>query len=1111
MTNEGDKLAITSDEFGECSGEDIYTDYVDDLHEILNSASMGIWHIELIEGQAPRLLANKVMLDLLGLAGSTKLSPEEVFEAWYSRIKPEALQSVLDSVAKMESGRRDENTYLWLHPSLGERYVRCGGTGYKASNGYILRGYHYDVDDIVRNQQQQELRLQEALQLEKAHSEVISALSTIYTTIFKADLTTKRYEILNSVELMSAVAPKEGKFEDVKEEILLAFMAPDMREEMREFLDVDTLARRLREVNTIVHEYRNPEGRWFESRFIVSNRNVSGEVCDVLYVARDITEEKFYELDLQNKTREQLKVITALATEYKLLFLVDVNKKTWTLFKADRTGITREIFDVIEPCSQYENGIRSYIENFVVEEDRPRLLERTTTEALLSATPDNDLYFIGYDRKSEEGIRHCQISSAKFVNDRGEDHIVLGFRDLQNVIERQLKQQALLEEALALSEDKMRVIEAFASIYKEFCVLDLNTFDYKIEGGVKRSEEKRGQVGNFKDLVKKMYLYNLSPEYSRNEEAHAFFDSSTLKDRLKKSAVISHDFKDITGNWFSTVFIAKAYDEDGMPSEALFAVQNINEQKIKELEQDAALRDALMVARRASRAKTSFLSNMSHDIRTPMNAIIGFTALARTHIDNTEQVQDYLSKIHSSSEHLLSLINEILDMSRIESGAVKLEESVVHMPDVLHDLRILIQGQISAKHQNLYIDTQDVEHEDVITDKLRLNQILINIVSNAIKYTQSDGDIIIRVTEKLCSIRNYVTYVFDIKDNGIGMSPEFVEHIFDDFARENTSTVSGIQGTGLGMSITKNIVDMMNGTIEVESTLSKGSRFVVTLDFKLADKQASYELLPELRGARVLVVDDDINTCQSVSKMLRSIQMRPQWSTSGKEAIIRAQEAFEIKDEYKVYIIDYLMPDMNGIETVRHIRKVIGYEAPIIVLTAYDWNAFEDEAREAGVTAFVEKPLFMSELKAVLSKPAETSKSDNNEAEKYNFAGKRILIAEDNDLNREIAISILEDIGFAVDAACDGMEALEILGEASEDHYDLILMDIQMPRMDGYDATREIRALENSKKSKIPIVAMTANAFDEDKQDALIAGMNDHIAKPIDVNTLVKTLGELIG
>ena len=528
-------------------------------------------------------------------------------------------------------------------------------------------------------------------------------------------------------------------------------------------------------------------------------------------------------------------------------------------------------------------------------------------------------------------------------------------------------------------------------------------------------------------------------------------------------------------------------------------------------EQNRKLEIALQHEGAANRAKREFLFNMSHDIRTPMNAIIGFTSLAATHIDNREQVLDYLKKISTSSQHLLSLINDVLDMSRIESGKVKIEEKAVHLPDLVHDVRSIIQPNVAAKRLSLFIDTMDIEDEDIITDPLRLNQILLNILSNAIKFTPTGGMISIRIAEKNGAPAGRACYEFRIKDNGIGMSEEFQKHIFEEFSREESSTVSGIQGTGLGMSITKNIVDLMGGTIALTSEPGKGTEFIVTLCFTRSGQKAEPKQLPQLEGLRALVADDDTNTCLNVSTMLSKIGMRPEWTISGKEAVIRTKYAVEQGDAFSVYIIDWLIPDMNGIEIVRQIRKVIGNRCPIIILTAYDWADIEDEARAAGVTAFCEKPLFLSELRRVLAEPFRAEPAaEPAQPTAADLKGKKLLLVEDNELNREIALEILKEAGFVVDTAEDGAVAVQKIKQAAPGQYDLILMDIQMPNLDGYEATRQIRALPDAEKANIPIFAMTANAFEEDRQNALAAGMNGHIAKPLDVPHLLRVLADAL-
>ena len=526
-----------------------------------------------------------------------------------------------------------------------------------------------------------------------------------------------------------------------------------------------------------------------------------------------------------------------------------------------------------------------------------------------------------------------------------------------------------------------------------------------------------------------------------------------------------------------------------------------------------ALSDAVAAAETANRAKSTFLSNMSHDIRTPMNAIIGFTTLAISNLDDQERVKDYLTKTLASSNHLLSLINDVLDMSRIESGKIHLEEVEVNLSDVLHDLKTIVSGQIHAKQLELYMDAMDVTDEDVSCDKTRLNQILLNLLSNAIKFTPAGGTVSVRVRQLAGQARGCGQYEFRIKDNGIGMSPEFAKKIFEPFERERTSTVSRIQGTGLGMAITKNIVDMMGGTIEVQTAQGKGSEFIIRVPLRVQAEHRPVEKITELEGLKALVVDDDFNTCDSVTKMLVKVGMRAEWTLSGKEAVLRARQSIEMSDVYHAYLIDWRLPDMNGIEVTRQIRSLHD-DTPIIILTAYDWSDIEVEAKAAGVTAFCSKPMFLSDLRETLMSALGQKQTDAVQEllpqKDADFKGRHILLVEDNELNREIAQEILREYGFRVDPAENGAVAVEKVSTAAPGSYDLVLMDVQMPVMDGYTATRQIRALENPTLAGVPILAMTANAFDEDRRRAMESGMNGFLSKPIVIGDLVQELHKIL-
>ena len=525
-----------------------------------------------------------------------------------------------------------------------------------------------------------------------------------------------------------------------------------------------------------------------------------------------------------------------------------------------------------------------------------------------------------------------------------------------------------------------------------------------------------------------------------------------------------------------------------------------------------ALSEAVAAAEAASRAKSTFLSNMSHDIRTPMNAIIGFTTLAVSNIDNQERVKDYLTKTLSSSRHLLALINDILDMSRIESGKLQLEETEVNLAEMLHDIKTIVGGQVHAKQLELYMDALDVTDEDVYCDRTRMGQILLNLLSNAIKFTPAGGTVSVRVRQLAGTMRDCAQYEFRVRDNGIGMSPEFAQKIFEPFERERTSTVSRIQGTGLGMAITRNIVEMMGGTINVQTEKNRGTEFIICLPLRVQTGTRREEKIAELAGLKALVVDDDFNTCDSVAKLLTRVGMRAEWTLSGREAVLRARQSIELGDPCRAYIIDWRLPDMNGIEVTRQIRS-LNDDTPIIILTAYDWSDIEVEAKAAGVTAFCSKPMFLSDLRDTLLTAighTQTEAQDILPGKNADFRGRHILLVEDNELNREIAVAILHEYGFLVDTAENGAVAVEKIHTSDPGRYDLVLMDVQMPVMDGCTATQRIRALKDPARAAVPIVAMTANVFEEERKRAFDCGMNGFLSKPIVIEELIDALKDII-
>ncbi len=682
------------------------------------------------------------------------------------------------------------------------------------------------------------------------------------------------------------------------------------------------------------------------------------------------------------------------------------------------------------------------------------------------------------------------------------------FRELLDAKEELVALNEELRTALSSEQQKTAVISAMSNIYYSSFLINMDDGIMSVISNVNYLEDCFVDGRKAQDAL--CQWKNEIMDEASAEELEQFIDLSTLSDRLRDTQIVNCDCISKVVGWIRVSFIAVDRDENGKLKRALWAGQRIDKEKQRELAQKEALQAAYEAANRANSAKTNFLASMSHDIRTPMNAIIGMTAIAGTHLDDKERVTDCLGKIAVSSKHLLRLINEVLDMSKIESGKLDLHDEEFSLSDLIDELLDMTKSQVKAKNQELVVSIRGIEHEKVIGDGQRIQQAFTNLMGNAIKYTPEGGRIALSISERPMNKPRVGCYEFIFEDNGIGMSHEFVDHIFEPFARATDSRVEKVQGTGLGMSITRSMVQMMNGDIKVESELNKGTKITVTIVLKLADVDESirYEDFIDLP---ILVADDDEISCEYTCQILDEMGMKGEWVLSGREAVEAVVARHKEERDFFAVIIDWKMPEMDGIETTKAIRKRVGKEVPIIIISAYDWADIELEARAAGANAFISKPLFKSRMAHLFNNLLGHNNEEGREASldaivQKSFTGKRALLVEDNELNAEIAGEILGMAGLTVDYAGDGKEALDIMTAVSDDYYDIIFMDIQMPVMNGYDATVAIRALPREYTKYVPIIAMTANAFTEDIHAAQNAGMNQHMAKPLDFEQLMGVL-----
>lgn len=676
---------------------------------------------------------------------------------------------------------------------------------------------------------------------------------------------------------------------------------------------------------------------------------------------------------------------------------------------------------------------------------------------------------------------------------------------------RKQKQQLLLE-----GQRATRIIDASTNLFSSLLSIDLleNTYEYLKNDGFHRDFPPTGSYDNLR-----AFFEDIVDPTSTSDGGLVFLTPESIKEALPVGVpFVQQEWRtkgsEETARWYQISTLCLARDGAGTPTGVLITVQDVTDVKAQELASHQALEDAFKAAEHASKAKSDFLNSMSHDIRTPMNSIMGLTAIASMHVNDPDRVRECLTNITSASRHLLGLINEVLDMAKIESGTIGLSEEAFDLPETIENLITIINPQIAANKQELKIDLGTIKHEHVLGDPTRLQQVFVNIMGNSIKFTPEGGLISLRINELPSRIPGSGCYEFIFSDTGCGMSPEFLKTVFEPFTRANDSRTTKIEGTGLGMSIVKSVVSLMSGTIDVESEEGVGTTFTVTVHLKLRDGAA--EDYSDLQDINVLVVDDDPIACEGACMLLTDIGMRSRYVLSGQAGIEAVIEAESAHDPYQAVILDWRMPGMSGIETAKAIREVSKENVPIIILSAYDWSMIEQEARENGVDAFISKPLFKSRLVQVMKDLLTDGTSDvmdeRSMLEGLALKGRRVLLTEDNVMAAAIAQELIELTGAEVEHAENGKLAWQMLLEHEPGYYDIVLMDIQMPIMNGYEATKAIRAEAEQRPDMgaIPIIALSADAFADDIKQSRSSGMNDHMAKPLEIDILVSMLNKWV-
>lgn len=936
----------------------------------------------------------------------------------------------------------------------------------------------------------------------------IEVANYTFYKIIRGNLTDNTYEI---VKIDKRELEKIGELPDTLSEYMKRFgesgvVFEEDRRRFWEFSKLEYLSAELRGGKTMVScNYRRKVGekyRWY-SLEVVPDYQYTNDRQSVMIYAKDVHDAYQEGLERQEISIEnQERLAAIIRSQYRIMNTVYLD-----------TGMSERVFLSKAGnldwsiTGDYEEIIQKTFGENVYEEDREHFFHMFSLARL---------------RKKAEKVQHfreevCQYRLKDDVLTWVEEHIYyIRQKDnvIVNILSRDITEEKLLEERTSQErQERAVIIQSLSSLFFSSYYVNL---EENISQTVSQSEEVGEVLGNKRNYMEAIQTYARIFVHPEDQEEYltTFARENLIKTLTKEHPFVAVEYRKTDGgyaavekSWIRATVILADMGEDGAKT-ALYVAQDVTESKEKEEHARKVLVEACESATQANAAKSDFMSRMSHDIRTPMNAIIGMTTIAGAHLDEQERVKDCLNKITVSSRHLLSLINEVLDMSKIESGKISLSEKNFNLSDLIQNLIMMVRSSAKEKQHTLEFHILNVEHEDVIGDVVRLQQVFTNILGNSIKYTPPGGKLELEISEKFSQVYGYGCYEFVFRDNGIGMDEAFLKKIFEPFSRAEDSRVSKIEGTGLGMAITQNIVHLMNGNIQVESEKNKGSQFTVTIFLK---QQHTIEPnMESFAGYKVLVADTDICAAEAACELINKMGMNASWVPGGYAALERIHGMSQ-DNEYFAVFLAWRMSDLNGVETARRIRAQKGTENIHIVLTSYDLSSVEEEAREAGVDEFISKPLFKSRLIYLFQRLAgiedEIEVLSGKDILDASFEGCRVLLAEDNELNREIAIEIIGSTKVEMEVAENGKEAFEMYIKKDVGYYDLIFMDIQMPVMNGHEASRAIRNSGKADAQTIPIVAMTANAFAEDAIESQKAGMNEHISKPLDLKCLMECMG----